>query len=161
MGNTIKTLSDGDINREALAILHNNMPFCRSINKQYDSRFAVSGAKNGGEILLREPNQFTVRTGAAIDTQDITESTQTLTVATQKGVDVNFTSAELTLSMDDFSERILKPAMSRLAAEIESDILSNVYADVYNIVYTTYGSLPLFADVQSARAKLAQGLAPG
>ena len=160
MGNTIKTLSDGDITREALAILHNNMPFCRTINKQYDSRFAVSGAKNGGSLLIREPNQFTIRSGATLDTQDVTETTQTLTVATQRGVDVNFTSAELTMDMDDFKERILTPAMSRLAAEVEKVVLAAVMPGVHNIVYTTYGTAPVFADVQSARAKLQQGLTP-
>src|SRR3972149_11890601 len=122
MPNTIKTLSDGDIVRKALLVLHNNLIFTKSINRQYDDRFAVAGAKNGGTLLIREPNQFTVRTGAVMDTQDVTETTQTLTVATQKGVDINFSSAELTLSLDDFSDRILTPAMSRLAADIDSTI---------------------------------------
>ena len=35
----------------------------------------------------------------------------TLQVATQKGVDLNFTSVDLTLSLDDFAKRILDPAM--------------------------------------------------
>lgn len=160
MSNTLKTLSDGDITRKALAILHNNLVFCKTINKQYDSRFAVSGAKNGGTLLIREPNQFTVRTGAVMDVQDVTESTQTLTVATQKGVDVNFSSVELTLSMDDFAERILEPAMTRLAAEVDKTIIEDCYTDVYNHVNTTFGTSPDLQDVQSARAKLSKGLAP-
>lgn len=160
MGNTLSTLSSGDITRKALAILHNNLVFCKSINKQYDDRFARSGAKNGGELLIREPNQFTVRSGAIMDVQDVTESTQTLTVATQKGVDINFSSVELTLSLDDFAERILTPAMSRLAAEVDSTIITACAKDVYNIVYTTIGTAPVLADIQSARAKLSKGLAP-
>ncbi|MGB2808694.1 MAG: P22 phage major capsid protein family protein, partial [Sedimentisphaerales bacterium] len=160
MANTIKTLSDGDITRKALAILHNKLIFCKSINKQYDDRFARSGAKNGGSLLIREPNQFTVRTGAVMDVQDVTESTQTLTVATQKGVDINFSSIELTLSMDDFSERILEPAMTRLAAEVDKDVITGCYRDVYNHVNTTFGTAPVLLDVQSARAKLSKGLAP-
>jgi hypothetical protein len=68
MANTIKTLSDGDITREALSILHNQLVFCKTINKQYDDRFARSGAKNGGSLLIREPNQVTVRSGAVMDT---------------------------------------------------------------------------------------------
>ena len=160
MGNTIKTLEAGDITREALAILHNNLIFTKTINKQYDNRFAVSGAKNGGVLLIREPNQFTVRSGAVIDTQDVTESTQTLTLATQRGVDVNFSSVELTLSMDDFSTRILTPAMSRLAAEVDSINIGVAYKGVYNHVPGTFGAATKLADVNSARAKLAQGLAP-
>ena len=160
MSNTIKTLGDGDITRKALAILHNNLVFCKNVNRQYDDRFEKSGAKNGGSLLIREPNQFTVRSGAVMDVQDVTESTQTLSVATQRGVDINFSSVELTLSMDDFSERILEPAMSRLAAEIDSICITAFYKDVYNHVVTTLGTPPDLQDVQSARAKLSKGLAP-
>lgn len=160
MSNTIKTLGDGAITRKALAILHNKLIFVKGINKEYDSRFAVSGAKIGSSLLIREPNQFTVRSGAIMDTQDVTESTQTLTLATQRGVDVNFSSAELALSMDEFAKRILEPAMSRLAAEIDKIVIESVYKDIYNIVYTTYGAAPVFADLQSARARLSKGLAP-
>jgi hypothetical protein len=160
MANTLKTLSDGDITRKALSILHNKLVFCKTINRQYDDRFAREGAKNGGSLLIREPNQFTVRSGAVMDVQDVTESTQTLTVATQKGVDVNFSSVELTLSLDDFADRILEPAMSRLAAEVDKTVLHDVYTDVYNHVNTTFGTAPDLQDVQSARAKLSKGLAP-
>jgi len=160
MSNTIKELSDGDITRKALSILHNNLVFCNTINKQYDNRFATSGAKNGGTLLIREPNEFTVRTGAVLDTQDVTESTQTLTLATQLGVDINFSSAELTLSLDDFSERILNPAMSRLAAEVESTVLAGAYKGVANMSWTTSGTAPVYADVAAARIKLAKNLAP-
>ena len=160
MSNTIKTLEAGDVTREALAILHNNLIFTKKINKQYDDRFATSGAKNGGTLLIREPNQFTVRSGAVIDTQDVTESTQTLTLATQRGVDVNFSSVELTLSMDDFSERILKPAMSRLAAEIDSINIGVAYKGIYNHVIGAAGSPSTLVDVASARARLSKGLAP-
>lgn len=160
MGNTIKTLSAGDITRKALSILHNKLVFVKTINRQYDDRFARSGAKNGGTLLIREPNEFTVRTGAVIDTQDVTETTQTLTVATQLGVDVNFSSAELTLSMDDFAERILTPAMSRLAAEVDKTVIYGCYPHVYQFENTTFGTKPVLADLLACRAKLNQGLAP-
>lgn len=164
MANTIKTLSAGDITKKALSILHNKLTFTKTINKEYDDRFAKSGAKNGGTLLIREPNQFTVRSGAIMDTQDVTESTQSLTVATQRGVDVNFSSQELTLSMDNFSDRILKPAMSRLAAEVDSVIISGAYKRIYNHVHgsgvaSTYTTSTL-SDVNAARAKLSKGLAP-
>lgn len=136
------------------------MRLTTSFEHKDDDRFAQSGAKNGGTLLIREPNQFTVRSGAVMDVQDVTESTQTLTVATQKGVDINFSSVELTLSMDDFADRILEPAMSRLAAEIDKVVIEDVYTDVYNHVNTTFGTAPTLDDVQSARAKLSKGLAP-
>lgn len=160
MSNTIVTLSAGDITRKALSILHNKLVFAKTINKQYDDRFARSGAKNGGTLLIRNPNEFTIRTGAVMDTQDLLETTQTLTVATQKGVDINFSSVELTLSLDDFAERILTPAMSRLAAEVDKTIIEGCYPYVYNYVVGTLGTSPTLADVGSARAKLSKGLAP-
>ena len=169
MANTIKTLSAGDITRKALSILHNQLVFVKTINRQYDDRFARSGAKNGGSLEIRLPNEFTVRTGATMDTQDVTELTKTFTVATQKGVDINFSSVELTLSMDDFSERILTPAMARLAADVEDTILVSgtttqnpAYSDVWNIsaptsMATTPASL---SAVLQAGVKLTQGIAP-
>jgi len=160
MGNTIKTLTAGDITRKALEYLHNSLVFCKVINREYNDKFAVTGAKNGGYLEIREPNQFTVRTGAVMDAQDITETTQQLVVATQKGVDVNFSTAELTLSLDDFGERILAPAMSRLAAEVERTVISTCYPAVYNFENTTFTTKPTLADVLAARALLQQGLAP-
>lgn len=156
MSNTL--LSPTMITREALRILHQKLNFIGSINRQYDDRFANSGAKIGTSLQIREPNQFTVRTGKTIDTQDVTEATQTLTVATQKGVDINFSSVELTMTIDDFSERYLDPAMSRLAAEIEYDAMS-MYKDVYNAVWTP-GSALAYNDVLDARVLLQRSLAP-
>lgn len=170
MSNTIKNLSSGDITKEALSILHNESVFLKTINRQYDNRFAKSGWKNSGQLLIREPNEFTVRTGAAINTQDLLETTQTMTLATQMGVDVNFSSAELTLSLDEFSARILKPAMSRLAAEIQKTVISGVtidstfypgvYSSVNRIENTTFGTRPVYSDIAAARVLLQQGLAP-
>lgn len=160
MSNTILTLSSGAITRKALSILHNKLIFVKSINKQYDDRFAKSGAKIGSTLDIRVPNQFTVRSGAIMDTQDVTENMTELTLGTQRGVDINFSSAELTMEMDDFAERILEPAMSRLAAEIDSIVLDYCYKRVYNMVYTTIGTAPVIADIQSARARLGKGLTP-
>lgn len=129
MANTI--LTPTAVTRKALMILHQKLNFVGKINRQYDNSFAVSGAKIGDSLKIRLPNQYTVRTGRVMDVQDTSESSVTLTVATQKGVDVNFTSAELTLSMDDFADRILEPAMSVLAANIERDVM-NVYKYVWN-----------------------------
>lgn len=160
MANSWKTLSDGDITRRAIARFHNKLKFLKTIDKQYDDRFAKVGAKNGGTLLIREPNQFTVRTGAAMAVQDVTESTQALTVATQKGVDINLSSVEHTLSVDDFEERILDPAMDKLAADVEYTVLSNVYKDVFNYTGTPATTPASLAAVLNAGARLSQNLAP-
>tara|TARA_X000001382_G_scaffold55288_2_gene37818 strand:- start:9228 stop:10439 length:1212 start_codon:yes stop_codon:yes gene_type:complete len=146
------------VTREALRVLHQKLNFVGTINRQYDSRFAKSGAKIGDSLSIRLPNQYTVRTGAALSSQDVTESSVSLQVATQKGVDTTFTSDDLTLDIDDFSERFLQPAMSVLAANIEADALS-MYKDVFNHV-TDVGASVTTGDVQSANKVLTDSLAP-
>lgn len=118
MANTFKTLTDGDITREALRILKNANSTLKKVNRQYDDRFAKDGAKNGGNLLIRLPNRYTVGTGSTITPQDTTELSTTLAVATQLHVPVSFLSSELSLSLDDFSSRILRPAMSVLASDV-------------------------------------------
>jgi hypothetical protein len=94
-----------------------------------------------------------------LSTQDTTETSTTLQVATQKGVDITFSSNELTLSLDDFSDRILQPAMSVPAANMEADALS-MALDVYNAV-DNIGSAITFNKALNARKKLVDNLAPG
>jgi len=122
MSNTI--LTPTVVTREIGVILHNNLRFCRNINRQYDDSHKMTGQADGGSIKLRLPNQYTTTTGAAIAVQDTTESSVTLTRGTQRHVDTNFTTNELTQSLDDFSERILKPATTTLASNIDHDAMS-------------------------------------
>jgi hypothetical protein len=117
MANTNLTIDM--ITNQALMILHQKLNFIGTIDRQYDSSFAKSGAKIGDTLRIRLPNEYTVRSGATLSTQDTTETSVSLPVTTQKGVDVNFSSEELTLDIDDFSKRILEPAMSVLAANVE------------------------------------------
>ena len=122
-------LTPNQITRKALMILEQKLNFISGINRQYDDSFAKSGAKIGDTLRIRLPNQYVVRSGATLAAQDTVEQSLTLPITSQKGVDTTFSSAELTLSMDDFTERILNPAMSVLSAEMERDALS-MMADV-------------------------------
>lgn len=157
MGNSILTATA--VTREALRVLHAKSTFLGSINKQYDPSFAKDGAKIGDSLKIRLPNQYTVRTGINMAAQDTTESSTTLQVATVKGVDLNFSSQDLTMSLDDFSTRIIEPAMSVLAATIESDVLSTVIKDVYQSSNNTSAAITL-ANVAGGRKKLQDALAP-
>lgn len=147
------------ITKEALDILHQKLTFVGSINTQYDDSFAQSGAKIGSTLRIREPNQFEVRSGPTLNVQDITETNTTLTVSSQKGVDFTFSSEELTLDIDMFSERYLEPAMARLAAEIESDALTNMTKDVYQIIDNDAAAIS-FLNFTDAGAKLSDSLTP-
>ena len=147
------------VTREALRVLHQKLNFVGSIKRDYDASFAKEGAKIGDSLKIRLPNQYTVRTGATLSAQDTTETSTTLQVATQKGVDLNFTSVDLTLSLDDFSGRILDPAMSVLAANIEADALS-MALDVHQVV-NNVGSAITLNKALTARKVLVDALAPG
>lgn len=153
-------LTPTEVTRKALAVLHNKLKFIKTVNREYDDRFAKSGAKNGGSLLIREPNQFTVRTGDVMDVQDVVETSQTLVMATKKGVDVNFSSTELTLSLDDFTQRIIDPAMSRLAADVEYTVLSNVYKDIFSLTGDPDAEPDAILDVLRANARVSENLAP-
>ena len=156
MANSI--LTPTAVTREALRILHQKLNFVGSINRQYDDSFAKTGAKIGDSLKIRLPNEYTVRTGATLSAQDTTETSTTLQVATQKGVDLNFTSVDLTMSLDDFSKRILDPAMAVLAANIEADAMS-MYKDVYQSVWNG-GAANTLAKVAAGRTLLQNALAP-
>lgn len=155
-------LSPTIITREALRVLHANLNFIGSINRQYDDQFANSGASPSGKIgpalTIRMPNQCTVRSGSVASVQDITETSQTLTVSTVKGVDFTHSANDLTLTIDEFSARYLQPFMARLASEIEKDALTMV-KDVYNMVDNDTNPVS-FLNFMQGRQKLNEYLAP-
>lgn len=162
MANTL--LTPDMITRESLRVLHQKSNFIGNINRQYDNSFANSGAKIGDSLRIRLPNQFKVRSGAVMDTTagnvDVTNQSVTLPVTNQKGVDMYFTSAELTMKLDDFSKEYIDPAMSALAANIEADVLNNVYKEVFNQVGTAGTPVTALSTILSAGVKLDNALAP-
>ena len=133
MSNSLLTIDM--ITRKALEILENNLVLTRNINRQYDDSFAVEGAKIGSTLRIRLPDRALVTDGAALQVQDDNEQFTTLAVASQKHVGVNFTTAELTLQLDDFAERVLKPRISQLAASIDADV-ANAFKGIGNSVGT-------------------------
>ena len=128
------------ITNKALEILENNLVITRNVNRQYDDSFAVEGAKIGDTLRIRLPDRALVTDGAALQVQEVNQQFTTLTIASQKHIGVNFTSAELALSMDDFADRVLKPRVSQLAASIDADV-ANAYKDIFQSVGTP-GTVP-------------------
>ena len=133
MANSILTIDM--ITRKALEILENNLVITRNVNRQYDDSFAVEGAKIGSTLRIRLPDRALVTDGAALQVQDDNEQFTTLSVANQKHIGINFTSAELTMQLDDFAERVLKPRISQLASSIDADV-ANSYKGIGNTVGT-------------------------
>ena len=157
MANSILTIDM--ITRKCLEILENNLVISRNVNRQYDDSFAIEGAKIGSTLRIRLPDRALVTDGAALQVQDDNEQYTTLAVASQKHIGVNFTSAELTMQMDDFAERVLKPRVSQLASSVDADV-ATAYKSVYNSVGTP-GTTPSTSSVLlSAQQKLNEFATP-
>jgi hypothetical protein len=137
-GNTLLTISM--ITKEALRILENNLAFTKRVNRQYDDKFAIEGAKIGYVVNARKPVRYVVTTGQALSIQDATETQVPVTLTTQDHVDFQFSSADLALSVDDFKNRFLTPAISALANKIDFSGLS-LYNQISNAVGTP-GTVP-------------------
>lgn len=133
MANSLLTISM--ITKESLRVLENNLAFAKGVNRDYDDQFAIGGAKIGDTINIRKPARYVGRTGTALAVENHTETSVPLQLSTQFGVDINFTSKELTLSIDEFSDRIIKPAMATVANKMDADGLA-LYKSVYNAVGT-------------------------
>lgn len=146
------------ITREALRILHNETTLLNNVNRTYNDRFAKSGAKIGETLNIRKPNQYKIRRGRVAQVQDVQEESIPLTVQQPVGVDMKFDSRELTLDIDNFSERYIRPAVSRLTAALESDMMKFILPQIPNAVVN-----PGAASLQmalNAKAKLNEHLAP-
>ena len=160
MANTLLTIDM--ITRKALEILENNLVITRNVNRQYDDSFAVEGAKIGSTLRIRLPDRALVTDGAALQVQDDNEQFTTLTVASQKHIGINFTSAEMALQLDDFAERVLKPRISQLASSIDADV-ANSYKNVFQSVGTpgvTPGTSLVLLQAQQKLNEAAAGMAP-
>jgi len=160
MANSILTIDM--ITRKALEILENNLVLTRNVNRQYDDSFAVEGAKIGSTLRIRLPDRALVTDGAALSVQDDNEQFTTLTVASQKHIGVSFSSAELTMQLDDFAERVLKPRISQLASSIDADV-ANSFLTIGNTVGTPGTTPATSAVLLAAQQKLneaAAGMSP-
>jgi hypothetical protein len=147
------------ITAKALAILHQKCNIIGSVNRQYDDSFANSGAKIGSTLRIRLPVQYTVSTTPALSLQNTVETQVSLPITNQYHVDFSFSSAELTLSIDDFSARYIEPAIAVLAAQIEATFVGMMWPTVWNQVGTP-GVAQSFKNVLIARKMLLDNLTP-
>jgi hypothetical protein len=156
MSNSILTIDM--ITRKALEILENNLVLTRNVNRAYDDSFAVEGAKIGSTLRIRLPDRALVTDGAALQVQDDNEQFTTLTVSNQKHIGVNFTTAEMTMQLDDFAERVLKPRISQLASSIDADV-ANSFRNIYQSVGTPGVTPATSAVLLAAQQKLNEAAA--
>lgn len=159
---TQTTLTADVIAKEALAVLDNELGWLNKIHRAHESEFSeqVNGYKKGATISIRRPADFTVRSGATMNLQDVVEGKTTLTVDQQIGVDWSFTSTDLTLSMTDLSDRVIKPAMTNLVNYLANDVATKMYLTTYNWAGTPGQTINSFTDFSNGPKRLDQMAVP-
>lgn len=160
MSNT--TLTADVIAKEALAILENEFGWMNKLHRAHEDEFSstVNGYKKGDTISIRRPADFTVRTGATLSTQDVIEGKVTLTIDQQIGVDFQFSSTDLTLKINDLSERVIKPAMTNIINHVANDVLSTMYKGVYSWAGTPGQTVNSFTDFAKGPERLDEMAVP-
>lgn len=118
--NTI--LTSTKILRESVRVLKNTLSMARAVNREYSAEFSTTGAKWGQTINIRKPARYLGRSGQAAKLEGTQQSTIALPLSTQFGVDLPFSMAERTLSLDKFSDNVIKPAMATIANKIDDDL---------------------------------------
>ena len=148
-------LTPSIITKETLVILENNLVAAGKVNRQFENQFV----KIGSTLTIRKPNRFKVTTGPGLSIQDVTEPSTSITISNQQHVDFQFTSQDLTLVIEDFSERYLKPAAAELANSIDFGVLANFQA-IWNEVGTP-GTVPAsFQALANVGQRMDEGAVP-
>lgn len=133
-GNTLLTISD--ITNEALMILENELVLADKINREYDDRFGIDGAKIGYTTNVRRPARFKGTAGPALNVEATTESSVPVSLTTQFHVDTQFQTSDLLLSMDNFRKRVLQPGIATIANRVDYDVAIGMRNNFFNITGT-------------------------
>lgn len=159
MANAVLTIDV--IAKEALRILDNELVMAKQVYRGLESDFgdAMNGFEAGDTVSIRRPTDFTVRDGATASAQDVVEGKTSLVVNKQKGIDFAFTSKELSLSIGQLSERVIRPAMIQLANQIDADGHA-LYSSVPNWVGTPGQTINSFSDFAKAPERLSELAVP-
>jgi hypothetical protein len=158
MSNSILTPSV--IAKEMLMQFKNGMGFSRNVEKSYSKDFGKKGAKIGSSEKVRKPNRFTTTSGANYSAQDVTEDYFTLTIDTQQHVDFEFLSSDLTLSVDEFSDRYAKPAALALVNKVDVDGQALAAKNVFNAVGTAATTPSALLTYLYAQQKISESAGP-
>jgi hypothetical protein len=153
MANTLVT--PDIIAKVSLAHLDNALVMKKLVNNNYSDEFT----KVGSTINVRRPVQFEVRSGAVANMQAVQEVTVPVTMDRQIGVDFEFSSVDMTLTVEEWGDRYAKPAMIQLANKIDRD-LNGLYTNVWNWVGTPGQTINSFSDYALAPQRLMEGAVP-
>lgn len=148
------------ITNEGLVVLENELVFTSGVDKQYSREFAISGAKIGQVCNVRRPPRYLGTFGPALNVEDTNETFIPVPLNYQFHVDVQFTMADLLLSMDMFRTRVLQPMMATVANRVDSDGLYFAYQNTAQAVGTFGVPAASFLTYALANAQLVNEAVP-
>jgi hypothetical protein len=143
------------IAKEALMQLENNLGMANNVHREYVKEFK----KVGQTVTIRKPVKFRTKDGATLDKVSIYERSDTFTISSRKHVAWDFSSLELTMTVEEYSERYIKPACIALANKVDADGLA-LYKDVYNCVGTPGSTPNSFDDLALGAIRLDEEACP-
>jgi len=161
MANT--RLTSTIITKEFLAVLHSSLHLGVNIDHSWNALFGKSfgpASRAGRTVSIRKPALGTVRSTWAMNQSDVTERKVDLTIDQIRGVDLNFSDAELSLDIEDFSKRYIVPNAQLLASSIEAYLATYMIQNTAQVVGTPGTSPNASSIFLDARRKLAESLAP-
>jgi hypothetical protein len=147
--------------KAAVGILENELTMAGMVYRGYEDEFdkKVNGYNVGDTITIRKPTDFTVRNTITASAQDVQEAKLTLQINQVAGVDFKFTSQQLTLNIDDLSERVIRPAMIQVANQIDVQVMS-LFKDIPQWVGTPGTLVQSFAGFAKGATNLDQRSVP-
>ncbi|GMR16369.1 MAG: hypothetical protein BMS9Abin31_0701 [Gammaproteobacteria bacterium] len=138
-------LTSSVIADEGLMQLENNMVLGNNVHRKYKKEFV----KVGATVSIRKPVKFTVTDGATRSNQDITQSNTSIVINKRKHVSYAYSTQDMTLSIDEYSEQFVKPAMIALGNKVDEDGCS-LYKDLWTRSGTPGTTPATFAALGSA-----------
>ncbi len=146
---------------EALRHLQNNCVMGNLVYRGYEKEWAArpNGWNIGASVTVKAPAYFRVKDGRPVDVVDLKERTTTFTVDKWKHVAWIVTAEEMSLTLDKWSERFLRPAMQALANYIDLTLLG-LYTDIPNQVGTPGTTPSTFYTFAQAGARLDEEACP-
>jgi hypothetical protein len=106
-----------------LKLLVNNLVMGRLVTTQFNNEFK----KVGSTIYIKRPPEFVVREGQVAQVQDVIEGEAPIRIDRQRGVDIEFSSLEDTLTVDALlKSSIMNAQAAAIAQEIDSDLMECV-----------------------------------
>lgn len=126
---------------EPLMILENELHLVPNFYRDADKEFGKNGNKIGDTLLQRKPSRFGGRDGQAYQPEALTDTQVPIVINQQSGVDFQWGSVERKLSLDDLSDRYLRPAAISIANKLDLRAAATAYQNTANNVGTA-GTVP-------------------